>query len=262
MLPLLLKEVRLIIKIKFLFSYKLNNFYNLKNKNMKKIAIIASTIILLSSCGQAQKIENKQINTKSTKIEQTKNLDTKKIEKKEVSFNEVEKNLQKLKNLNSQKLEEINNFLKDFYNRNILEQAKKSGNLNECDKLENKNSILSCKKEIIISKKDENLCSKLSNSWSIISCKNEIFRNKAQEKLDENICTKIIDDTKEKIEINSCKNRVLEQKAIKNLDPNICKKIQDKNREKMCEEIVKIEQENKKREQEMKKQDEKINPNK
>jgi hypothetical protein len=113
----------------------------------------------------------------------------------------------------------------------------------------------------------------LIDNYSKRDCKNTIFKQQANTNLDESICDKLIFDKQEIVEteenlvvntekdyeINNCKNRVYEKQATKNLDSSICKKMINKDEITMCEELVKMELENKKIEEDMKKQDELMN---
>lgn len=224
---------------------------------MKKILIILLSVFL-ASCGV--NMDNSKNTEESIKNSVEKNeVSTKKEEvwntfsdEKKVSFEEVKNNLEKLKDLDNKRLEDLDFIINDFYSRDILEKAKKSGDLNKCDKLD-KDENENCKKQVIIVLNDEKLCKNLINTNLVNSCKNTIFRNKAEKTLDEKICDNIIDNSEDKFEINSCKSRVLFDKAVKNLDYNICNKIKQKEEKQMCIDMVKTEKENKKILEKMKK---------
>ena len=222
---------------------------------MKKIIIIALSLFVLASCNTENKIETKN---NSIKAEKQENIENKNIEnnfqEKKVSIWDIKNNLSKLENtsLDDDNLRMLNDQVVYLYNDKIKKEAIEKKDLKTCDKLD-KNSINSCKVEVIKSMWDTTKCDSLKEENAIKSCKNEVNRDLANKKLDTKYCDKLIDDSEEKIEIKSCKNRILSEQAIKNLDLGACKKITEKNEVEMCEENVKMEKKRKQEEEKMNK---------
>ena len=191
---------------------------------MKKILIILLSVFLVSCGANVDNSNNTEKSIKnnvekndvSTKKEEDKNISSENNDLKEnnnedekkVSFDEVKNNLEKLKDLNSDWLEELNSFILDLEKEKEISKIKKSWDIKKCNWLE-KSSQDDCKREIIFSKKDINLCDKLSNTWAIISCKNEMNINIAFEKLDIKYCDKLIDNSKNKELIKDCRWEIL-----------------------------------------------------
>ena len=233
----------------------------MKNKintiGAKKIGLIIASLLLLASCSNTENnLETKNDSLKTEKQEIVKKQENIKndFQEKKVSIWDIKNNLSKLENtaLDDDNLRMLNDQIVFLYNDKIKKEAIEKKDLKTCDKLD-KNSINSCKVEVIKSMWDTTKCDSLKEENAIKSCKNEVNRDLANKKLDTKYCDKLIDDSEEKIEIKSCKNRILSEQAIKNLDLGACKKITEKNEVEMCEENVKMEKKMRQEDEEIKK---------
>lgn len=138
---------------------------------MKKIIILAFTVMILASCGNTEIIEKiaptqekpTQEKTTQIKIDNIETID-KNIEKK-ITFSDLEYNLSKIKSidLDEQKIMLINEELKNIFTSSIIEKAKKENDIKMCTQL-NSNSQNFCEMEIIVNSKNVDNCNNLSNT--------------------------------------------------------------------------------------------------
>lgn len=224
---------------------------------MKKIITILSVLFILTSCGVEKEINNTEKNAVNTveKITTENIVAGDELIEEKISFSTLEKNLEKLKksNVSNDELSMFNSQLVSFYNNSIQNDAISKMDASICDKAD-KNNINNCKKSVFVKEGKIENCDIFTEKYLQNNCKNEIIKKQAREKLDENICEKLVfenidlieteeNEEIENPEITYCKNSILQEKAIKNLDLSICNKLPTPDKD-MCIEIVKMEKEN------------------
>ena len=239
---------------------------------MKKIIIIALSLFILTSCGVNEEI-NKTVEQKVEKSEINDVIlddELPGIINNKISILDLEKNISKLKDIgfNDENLRSLNEQVVWMFNNSIENKAIKDNNIEVCNKLD-ENYVEYCKKQVIIKSGNIDSCDDLSQDYLKRECKNTILKELSLDQLDENICDKLIFEeikntwesdiveitiSEKEFEINNCKNRVFNKKATKNIDSTFCKEISEENEILMCEELVKMEEENKAMEEEMEKQ--------